>query len=89
VCADFKVVFVNFDGVCNAEAFDLLLAKGCDHIAPLTLCKQKHHLKLLVYIIGKLFMLGQECGREASSCWVRRDILADSDASKLRKKLGR
>jgi hypothetical protein len=29
-------------------------------------------------------MLDQECGREASPCWVRRVFLADGGASKLK-----
>ena len=38
------------DSVCRAEGFGLFLAKGCDCIAALTLCKQKHPLKLPAYI---------------------------------------
>ena len=39
-----------YDSVCRAEGFGLLLTKGCDHFASLTLCKQKHPLKLSAYI---------------------------------------
>ena len=46
-----KVIGVKFyDFVCHAEGFGLLLAKGCDLIAALTPCKQKHSLKLSAYI---------------------------------------
>jgi len=33
-------------------------------------------------------MLDQECGREASSGWVRRRFLAETSASKLKGKAG-
>jgi len=64
--ADFEVVVVNFMTVFLAEGCCLLLVKGCDLIA-LTLCKQKHPLKLSAYINRTAVMLNQGCGREASS----------------------
>ena len=39
-----------YDGVCQPEGIGLLLAKGCDLIAALTHCKQKHPLKPPAYI---------------------------------------
>jgi len=36
----------DYDSVCRAEGFGLLLAKGCDRIAALTPGKQKEYLKL-------------------------------------------
>jgi hypothetical protein len=39
-----------YDRVCRAEGFGLLLAKGCDSIASLIPCKQKHPLKLSAYM---------------------------------------
>jgi hypothetical protein len=33
-------------------------------------------------------MLDQECGREASPCWVRKAFLVDGGASKLKGKTG-
>ena len=43
-------VYIIYDRVCNAEGFGLLLAKVCDPIAALTLCKQNHPLKLSAHI---------------------------------------
>jgi len=39
-----------YDCVCHAEGCGLLLAKGCDRMAALTRCKQKHPLKLSAHI---------------------------------------
>jgi len=63
--AIFKVV-KSFESVCHVEGFGLFLAKGCDHIAALTPCKQKQPLKLWHTLIGQLFVLDRGCGRGAS-----------------------
>ena len=39
-----------YDCVCHAEGCSLLLTKGCDRIAALNPCKQKHPLKLSAHI---------------------------------------
>jgi hypothetical protein len=48
--ADCKVSGIKFIAVCHAERRSLLLAMGCDRIAALTACKQKHPLKLSAHI---------------------------------------
>jgi len=44
--ADLKFVSKFFDSICRAEGFGLIYTKGCDRIAALTPCKQKHSLNL-------------------------------------------
>jgi hypothetical protein len=53
------VVVKVYDGVCRSEGFGLLLAKSCESLAALTLCKQKHPPKLAaIYQWDSCFMLG-------------------------------
>ena len=52
------VVVKVYDGVCRSEGFGRLLAKSCERLAALTLCKQKHPLKLsAIYQWDSCFML--------------------------------
>jgi len=67
-----------YDCVCHAGRCGLLLAKGCEPIAALTHCKQKHPLKLSVHINrtavyswsrGRPKSQPKELGSEAILAW--------------------
>jgi hypothetical protein len=49
-CVDLNEHYIIYDSVCHEEGFGLLLAKGCDPIAFLNLCKQNRLLELSAYI---------------------------------------
>jgi len=74
--------------VCYTEGFSLLLVKGCDRIATVTLCEQKHPLKVWAYINWTAVYAWLGCGCEASPSWVLRQFLAETYASKLKGKIG-
>jgi hypothetical protein len=61
-----------YGSICCGEVFGLLLAKGCDRIAALTTCKQKHALQLsaLTLNCGHVLWFDKESGPETSPKWV-------------------
>ena len=61
------------------------LAKGSDHIATLTPCKQKHPQKLLAtYLLDSYFMLDFGSGNEANPSCAQGQFLADTQVGKLK-----
>jgi hypothetical protein len=83
----FEVQFI-YDGVCHAEGFHLLLAKGCDRNKALNPCKKNILCSFRYKSFRQLFMLDQESGSEATLRWVRRQFLTETRPSKLKGKTG-
>ena len=61
-----------YGNICCGEGFGLLLAKGCDRIAALTTCKQKHALQLSAITLncGHVLWFDKESGPKAKPNWV-------------------